>query len=78
MFEISATTALMLYLGTTLGAILGLWGCQHYKRRHAKINPARQVLFVCEYCHFAYLDDLDKTVTQCAQCQSFNKFRKLS
>ncbi len=74
MIEVSLTTAIMLYLTLTLVVLLGLWSYQHYTSRFKKIIISDQELFVCEYCLFAYVADGTKPVTQCPQCQSFNKF----
>lgn len=73
MIEISTNTALMLYLGVTLIILMGVWSTQHFRRRHQKIVKDEQELLICEFCHFAYLEDIAKPVTKCPQCQSFNK-----
>ncbi len=73
MIELTPTAALTLYLSLTLAVVLGLWAYQHYKSRHKKLITAAHKLCVCEYCHFAYLGELGKEVTQCPQCQSYNK-----
>jgi hypothetical protein len=73
MIELTPTVACTLYLSATLAFLLGLWGFQHYNSRHKKLITVARELFVCEYCHFAYLGELGKEVTQCPQCQSFNK-----
>jgi ribosomal protein L37AE/L43A len=73
MIELTTPTAIMIYLCLTLGILLGLWGYHHYKSRYRKILSTEQELFVCEYCHFVYLDDIVKEITKCPQCQSFNK-----
>lgn len=73
MISLSANTAIMLYLGFTLSLLLGLWIYQHYRLRLKKIVILEKTLLVCEYCHFAYLDNQGKKVTHCPQCKSFNK-----
>lgn len=73
MIELTSSTAAMLYLCMTLSVLLGLWAYQHYRSRRQKIVIIEQKLAVCEYCHFAYLADLSKNVTQCPQCRCFNK-----
>ncbi len=73
MIEVSPATGVMLYLGITLIFILSLWGLNHYHKRKKYVKLEAQRLLVCEYCHFAYLEDWGKTVTQCPQCSSFNK-----
>ncbi|MCE5316328.1 MAG: hypothetical protein LLG04_03065 [Parachlamydia sp.] len=73
MIELTPAAACTLYLGATLAFLLGLWIYHHYSSRHKKIITVAHKLHVCEYCHFAYLAELGKDVTQCPQCQSFNK-----
>lgn len=73
MITVSTTTAMMLYLCLTLVVLLGLWTYQHYRLRTKKIEITEQELFVCEYCLFVYLEEKTKNVTQCPQCQSYNK-----
>lgn len=73
MFEVSQTTAFMIYLCFTIGPLLGLWVFQHYSKRNRKIDLAEKSLYICEYCQFCYLDDHSKPITRCPQCQSFNK-----
>jgi ribosomal protein L37AE/L43A len=73
MIEVEPNTALVLYLGFALFIILGIWISRHFKVRKKKIFCPEQQLYVCEYCHFAYLSESHKPVTQCPQCQSFNK-----
>lgn len=73
MIELSPTTAIMVYLCMTLATLLGIWGYHHYRSRKKKVVLNEQDLYVCEYCHYAYLDHIAKPVTQCPQCGSFNK-----
>lgn len=73
MIEISESSAFMIYLGLTLGPLLGIWVFQHYSRKHQKIDLSAQRLYVCEYCHFCYLDGQSLPITRCPQCQSYNK-----
>lgn len=73
MIALTSTTAAMLYLCLTLSVLLGIWTYNHYQSRRKKIIIVEQELAVCEYCHFAYLIDLSKQVTQCPQCTCFNK-----
>lgn len=73
MIELNTNTAIMLYLLITLTTLLGLWIYQHYSTRFKKVNVSDQVLHVCEYCHFAYLEGIETEITRCPQCKSFNK-----
>lgn len=76
MISISQTTALMLYFSITLICTLSFWGYHHYKTRQKKMVVSEDGLFICEYCHFAYLADLTKKVNQCPECKSYNKDNK--
>lgn len=73
MIVISTNTAVMLYLILTLALLLVLWSVQHFRQRSKKVIVAKDELFKCEFCHFAYLSDRSKKVTQCPECKSFNK-----
>lgn len=73
MIELSPSIALLLYLGLTMGIILGLWVFQHYRSRTQTIFTQEKNLHVCEFCHHAYLAETTRDVTQCPQCKSFNK-----
>jgi len=63
----------MVYLGLTLGFLLGIWLYTNVRSKAKTIVPVEKKMFVCEYCHFAYLDEASKPVTQCPQCELFNK-----
>lgn len=73
MIELSTGAAINIYLGVTLTILLGMWFYHHYNVRNKKVVTTDKELMVCEFCHFAYLAEKPKTVTQCPQCQSFNK-----
>lgn len=73
MIELTFITAFILYLGVTLIVIFGFWGYHHIQARRKKILSCEQDLFICEYCHFAYLEESRIKVNQCPQCGSYNK-----
>lgn len=73
MIEMSPATAIMVYLCGTLVTLLILWGRHHYRSRRQKLIISKERLQVCEYCHFAYMERMEKALTQCPQCGSFNK-----
>lgn len=76
MIELSSNTAIMLYLSLTLGVLLVFWGYHHYHSRRNKIEFVHNRLIVCEYCHTAYLDLVEKQVTQCPKCRSYNRRKR--
>ncbi len=73
MIELTLSTALTLYLFLTLFVVFGIWGYSHYVDRKKKSLPTEQVLCICEYCHYTYLEDIVSKVNQCPQCRLFNK-----
>jgi ribosomal protein L37AE/L43A len=73
MIELSPTTGFMLYLGATIAFLFAIWAMQHYRTRKKTVVTASQELFICEYCHFAYLQEFGRKVTQCPQCNSYNQ-----
>lgn len=73
MIEVTAANAVIIYLGVTLVAIFGAWIYHHLHARKKTILSNPEELYVCEYCHFAYLNAIAKKVNQCPQCQSYNK-----
>lgn len=72
MIELSPNTACMIYLGVTIAFLLGLWVYKHLASKKRKISVIEKELFVCEYCQCAYLVELNKKVTRCTQCKSYN------
>ena len=72
MIDLTYNTAFVCYLGFTLACVLGIWFYEHYKAKKRVIMPSEQNLWVCEYCHFAYLGDAAKKMSRCPQCQSLN------
>lgn len=73
MIELTVTNAFLLYLAFTLTCLLGLWCMQHYQTRKQRLSLLPQKLQVCEYCHTAYLADIEKAISRCPGCQSYNR-----
>lgn len=73
MIELAPHTAVMLYLGTAIAAILVIWLSRHFKTREERIETNDNKLITCEYCLSPYLCDIEKKVSQCPKCHSFNK-----
>lgn len=75
MIFIYPATAIMLYLALTLTVLLGIWIYYYFRKKGKKILPLEKELWVCEYCHFPYVDTHGKKITCCPQCKSFNQNR---
>ena len=73
MIELTFTTAFMLYLGLTLMFVMGIWIYSHFKSKQKTIFTCEKELFICEFCHYAYLEDQIKKLNKCPQCGLFNK-----
>lgn len=73
MIEVHVGTALLLYLGALLFFIFGVWIYSHLTAKRKKGLPPSSQLAICEYCHFAYLADPLKQVSQCPACKLLNK-----
>lgn len=72
MIELTVTQAFLLYLGFTISILLGLWSHYHYRVRKQRVSLLPQRLHVCEYCRTAYLAEVEKAISRCPCCQSFN------
>jgi len=73
MIELTFNTLFILYLSITLMTVLGLWIYSHYRMRRRAIYTVEKALFICEYCHFAYVEESAKQLNRCPQCGLFNK-----
>lgn len=73
MIELTFNTLFILYLSITLVGVLGLWIYSHYRTRRRTFFTIEKALFVCEYCHFAYVEESAKRLNRCPQCGLFNK-----
>lgn len=73
MIELTYNTLLMLYLSATLTLILGVWIYSHYRTRRRVFFSTEKTLCMCEYCHYAYVEDSAQELNRCPQCGLFNK-----
>lgn len=73
MIELTFNTMFILYLGATLAIILGVWMYSHYRCKRRTFFSTERALYVCEYCHFAYVEDSIKELNRCPQCGLYNK-----
>jgi ribosomal protein L37AE/L43A len=73
MIELTFNTLFILYLSLTVATVLGIWIYSHYRIRQRLFFTTEKALFICEYCHFAYVEDSSKQLNCCPQCGLFNK-----
>ncbi len=73
MIELAPHTAVMVYLGATIAIMLIIWVRQHFQTRRKSILTTDNKLITCEYCQSPYLCDIEKDISECPKCHSFNK-----
>jgi ribosomal protein L37AE/L43A len=73
MIELTFNTLFISYLSLTFAVVLGIWIYSHYRMRHRTFFTTEKALFICEYCHCAYVENSDKQLNRCPQCGLFNK-----
>lgn len=73
MIELTYTSFFILYLGLALSTVLGVWIYSHYKLRNRTFLPPEKSLYLCEYCHFAYVEYDKQVPNRCPQCGLYNK-----
>lgn len=73
MIHLTFANAFLLYLIFTTVIILTIWLYSHYRQRNKTYLPLEQELFICEFCHFAYVDQSAKKLNRCPQCQLINE-----
>ena len=73
MIELTFNTFFILYLALTLIIVLGIWIYSHYRMKRRTFFTTEKALFICEYCHFAYLEESVKELNRCPQCSLYNK-----
>lgn len=76
MIEITPSSAFLIYLLLSLGTLMAIWLYSHYldkKKQHVALDSR---LTTCEYCHTTYVTPSDQSISNCPQCNSFNKIYK--
>ncbi len=73
MIELAPHTAVMIYLGLTILAMLSIWLTSHFRLRKKNVVISKQKLVACEYCSQVYLSAIEKRVSKCPVCSSFNE-----
>lgn len=71
MIEIAPETACILYLALCLSIVLTIW-CLTKKKEVAKFELKSRS---CDFCNYHYLEEIDRPISRCPQCQLLNKKR---
>ena len=67
------STAVFLYLIFSLFAIFALWVRFEKGGVFEKYSIHPKEVWVCEICAYTYVDSKHESLSQCPQCQSWNK-----
>lgn len=73
MIALEMPEALMLYLGTALLLLFGVWVFFTYKDLRRKRPPVLFGLAVCSYCDFPYLAKTIYAIHRCPRCGLLNE-----
>ncbi len=73
MIELAPHTAVMIYLGLTILAMLSIWLASHFRLRKKSVVTSKQKLVTCEYCSQVYLAAIEKRISKCPICTSYNE-----
>lgn len=69
MIDIAPETACILYLAIGLSVVIGIWLATR-KKEAAPFTLKHQT---CEFCYYQYIEDTQKKISRCPQCQLLSK-----
>ena len=72
MIRVDLSLLFFIYLLLSLGAIIALWIWFELTHPSRRLTPYSKKVYRCGICTFNYIDDVDKKITQCPRCLSFN------
>lgn len=72
MIQISLRTALVLYTSVLGAMVLLIWIYTEVTVRRSHHHMAKQFLWRCVFCGYAYLDEAAEKVSRCPRCDSIN------
>ncbi|MGH7198569.1 MAG: hypothetical protein ACREH5_07520 [Candidatus Omnitrophota bacterium] len=73
MFRVDVSTAVFLYLMSSLFAIFLLWILFEGKAILPKFVREEADVWECSICAYTYVDSTHREISQCPQCKSYNK-----
>ena len=73
MFRIDVSTAIFLYLMSSLLVIFVLWIFFEKKVVLPKFVREEADVWECAICTYTYVDSTHHEISQCPQCKSYNK-----
>jgi hypothetical protein len=73
MIELTFNALFLIYLCGAISFVMGIWIYSHYRMRNRVFLPIEKALCICEFCHFAYVEESSRQLNRCPQCGLFNK-----
>lgn len=73
MFRVDVTTAIFLYLMSSLLAIFLIWIFFERSTVFPKFVREKADVWECSICTYTYVDSTHHDISQCPQCKSYNK-----
>ena len=73
MFRLDISTAVFLYLISSLGFIFILWIFFEKSVSLPKFVREEADVWECTICAYIYVDSTHQEISQCPQCKSYNK-----
>ena len=73
MFRMDISTAVFLYVMSSLAALFFLWIFFEKKAVLPKFVREEADVWECSICAHTYVDSTHQEISQCPQCQSYNK-----
>ena len=73
MFRIDVSTAVCLYVMSSLAAVFLLWMLFEKKAILPKFVREEADVWECSICAHIYVDSTHQEISQCPQCKSYNK-----
>ena len=69
MIDIAPESACVLYLAISLFVVIGIWLATRKKETVQFAFKHK----TCEFCYFHYIEDTQKQLSRCPQCQLINR-----
>lgn len=73
MFRMDVSTAVCLYIVSSLFIIFALWVVFEKKVTFPKFVREKADIWECSICAYIYVDSTHHEISQCPQCKSYNK-----
>lgn len=73
MIPVDVSTAVFLYVMSSLGVIFMLWIFFERKAILPKFTREEADVWECSICAYTYVDSTHHEISQCPQCKSYNK-----